>query len=268
MATTRAPQVITNFNNPILNHLPEKVVDLATETCGKLFSKICCVKVVHNFDADPVCMTMMATKLIGYGIIVAASAVKVPQVLKIFKAKSGAGITVFGALLELLAITFNTCYCFRNNFPFSAWGEAVFLAVETALIAFLILWYDNFKGRALTFLTFYSILVYSMLVIMPMDLMWYCQSSVMYLSVSGKLFQVVKNYKAQHTGQISAVTAWSILAGSIIRVFTTIQETGDMLTASTFAAGAVANAILALQVMYYWKSTLKFLEKGRKKKQN
>lgn len=262
------PQASQLHRNPILNRLPENVVNIATETCGKLFDKLCCVKVVHNLDPDPACLTMFATKILGYGIIVAASAVKIPQVLKIFNAKSGAGITILGALLELLAITFNTCYCFRNNFPFSAWGEAVFLAFETALIAFLCLWYENYKGKALTFLTLYSLLVYTMLVIVPMDLMWYCQSSVLYLSVSGKLFQALKNYTAQHTGQISAVTAWSILAGSIIRVFTTIQETGDMLTATTFAAGAVANAVLALQVLYYWTSTQKFLEKGRKKKEN
>lgn len=265
MSSTETP---TTNPNPILNHLPEKVVELATQSCSKLFSETCCVNLVHELKLDPVCMTLFATKIVGYGIIVAASAVKIPQVLKIFQAKSGAGITVVGALLELLAITFNTCYCFRNNFPFSAWGEAVFLAIETALIAFLVLWYDNYKAKAITFLVLYGVTVYALIVLVSPDLMWYFQSTVLYLSVSGKLFQAFKNLKAQHTGQISPITAWSILAGSVVRIFTTIQETGDYLTAVTFAAGASANAVIALQVLYYRKSTQKFLEKGRKKKAN
>lgn len=206
------------------------------------------------------------TKVIGYAIVVGASAVKLPQVLKIFGAKSGAGITVIGVLLELLAITFNSCYSVRNNFPFSAWGEAIFLAIETGLIAFLVLWYDGHQKKAISFVGIYGLIVYCLLYVVSKDVMWWCQSTVLYLAVSGKLFQASKNYKDQHTGQISAITAWAILGGSIMRIFTTIQETGDMLTAVTFAAGALANAVIAFQVLYYWKSTQKFLDKGKKKK--
>lgn len=257
--------------NPLLKTLPQQVIRQSTELCGQLFSKDCCTKLIHNLDyQDSECLKMFSTKLLGYGIVVGASAVKLPQVFKIFGAKSGAGITIFGVLLELLAITFNACYSFRHNFPFSAWGEAIFLAVETALIAFLILWYDGGKGKAVTFLLTYLTIVITLTheVIVPLDTMWYLQSTVLPLAVTGKLFQAYKNMKTGHTGQLSALTAWAILAGSLTRIFTTIQETGDMLTAVTFGAAAIANAVIALQVVYYWKATQKFIEKGKKKKAN
>lgn len=257
--------------NPLFKHLPEDIVRHGTNLCGQLFDKVCCAKAIQDLDfQESRCISMFYTKILGYGIIVGASAVKLPQVLKIFGAKSGAGITVLGVILELLAITFNACYSLRNSFPFSAWGEAIFLALETALIAFLVLWYDGNRGRATTFLLTYGAIVFALThpTIVPKDVMWYLQSTVVVLSVSGKMIQAVKNYKAQHTGQLSAVTAWAILAGAVTRIYTTIKETGDMLTAVTFVFAAAANAILALQVVYYWNSTKKFIEKGKKKKAN
>lgn len=251
--------------------ITNQFVGQATDACGQLFSKACCTKFIHNLDfQDQDCIKMVGTKLLGYGIVVGASAVKLPQVIKIFKAGSGAGITLFGVLLELLAITFNACYSFRNNFPFSAWGEAIFLAVETALIAFLILWFDGGKGKSISFFATYAAIVLSLIhpTFVSKSILWWLQSSVLPLAVTGKMIQVLKNYKAQHTGQISAVTAWAIFAGSLTRIFTTIQETGDKLTAVTFAFAAAANAIIAIQVLYYWKSTERFIEKGKQKKAN
>lgn len=247
-------------------HKTQSIVGQAVDLCGNLFDKSCCSKFINGLEfTDTECLKLFTAKSLGYGIIVGASLVKLPQVIKIFNAKSGAGITLFGVLLELMAITFNACYSFRNNFPFSAWGEAIFLAIETALIAFLILWYNGAKKGALAYMSAYVALVSALVnpSFIPKHIIWWLQSSVLPLAVTGKMVQVFKNYQAQHTGQISAVTAWSILAGSLARIFTTIQETGDMLTAVTFACAASANAILALQVAYYWKSTEKFLKKKK-----
>lgn len=259
------------MSNPILDHFPQHFVEPVTTACSKLLSDVCCTKFIHNFDfQDSDCIKQFVAKFSGYLIVVGASLVKLPQVVKIFKAKSGAGITLFGVLLELIAITFNACYSFRNNFPFSAWGEAIFLAIETALIAFLIFCFDGKKLNAVTFLSTYSIMVFALThpTLISKDVLWYLQSTVLPLAVTGKLIQAFKNYKAQHTGQLSAVTAWAIFAGSLVRIFTTLQETGDMLTAVTFAFSSTANATIAIQVLYYWKSTKKFLEKGKKKKAN
>lgn len=252
--------------SPKTQYLVDQTIRQTVDLCGQLFDTSCCKKVINELElTDPACMKLFTAKLLGYGIIVGASLVKLPQVIKIFNAKSGAGITLFGVLLELMAITFNACYSLRNNFPFSAWGEAIFLAIETALIAFLILWYDGSKKGALAYISAYVALISALVhpSFIAKNVVWWLQSSVLPLAVTGKMIQAFKNYKAQHTGQISAVTAWSILAGSLARIFTTIQETGDILTAVTFACAASANAILALQVAYYWKSTEKFLKKKK-----
>jgi len=44
--------------------------------------------------------------------------VKIPQIVKIFKNKSGKGINIFSILLDLFAITATSSYGFSSNFPF------------------------------------------------------------------------------------------------------------------------------------------------------
>lgn len=44
--------------------------------------------------------------------------VKVPQIVKILKNKSGEGINVFSVLLDLFAITAMLSYSFMRGFPF------------------------------------------------------------------------------------------------------------------------------------------------------
>lgn len=257
--------------NPLLQQFPEEVVRESTKLCGKLFDLQCCHKFIYKLDfTDQECLKIVMIKLLGYGIIIAGSIVKLPQVLKIFGGKSGVGISIFGVILELMAITFNGSYSFRNSFPISAWGECIALAVETALIVYLVLWYDGHKGKALSFVMAYAGILYCLNhpTLLSKDFIWYLQSSVVYLAVSGKLLQAYKNFKAQHTGQLSAVSAWAIFAGSFARILTTIQETGDLLTTITFICSSCANAIIATQVLWYWKSTQQFMEKGKKKKAN
>ena len=45
--------------------------------------------------------------------------------------------------------------------------------------------------------------------------------------VVGKLIQAATNYKNGHTGQLSAITVFLLTLGSLARIFTSIQDTGD-----------------------------------------
>jgi mannose-P-dolichol utilization defect protein 1 len=60
-------------------------------------------------------------------VILASS---VGQVFKIMFGGSAEGISFLSVLLELLAISCSGVYSYASGFPFSAYGEAVFLAVQ------------------------------------------------------------------------------------------------------------------------------------------
>lgn len=105
-------------------------------------------------------------------------AVKLPQILKLIGAKSAEGLSFKSVLLELLAITGTMAYSTINRFPFrsvwpssrcalrarcvhllsltnaeyascsfSAWGEALFLMLQTVTIGFLIQHYGGKTSR-------------------------------------------------------------------------------------------------------------------------
>ena len=50
---------------------------------------------------------------------------------------------------------------------------------------------------------------------------------------------------------------FNYLAGSLSRIFTTLQEFDDKLILYGFIAGFALNVILATQMVYYWKSPAK-----------
>jgi mannose-P-dolichol utilization defect protein 1 len=50
---------------------------------------------------------------------------------------------------------------------------------------------------------------------------------------------------------------FNFLVGSLTRIFTTIQEVDDPLILYGFVAGFAFNAILAIQMVYYWNTPTK-----------
>lgn len=58
---------------------------------------------------------------------------------------------------------------------------------------------------------------------------------------------------------------FNYLLGSLSRIFTTLQEVDDTLLLYGFIAGFALNVILALQMLYYWKSPAQ--SKGQPRRQ-
>uniref|UniRef100_A0A452GU05 Uncharacterized protein n=1 Tax=Gopherus agassizii TaxID=38772 RepID=A0A452GU05_9SAUR len=90
------------------------------------------------------CLKILISKGLGLAIVAGSLMVKLPQVFKILGARSAVGLSLQAILLELLAITGTMVYSLANGFPFSAWGEALFLMLQTVAIGFLAL---HFGGR-------------------------------------------------------------------------------------------------------------------------
>lgn len=241
------------------------------QACKTILPGQCCAQVLNDVAlkqaASVTCVKSAVSRLLGYSIVVASSFVKLPQLLKLWSARSSAGLSFAGVLLELLAITFNASYSYANRFPFSAWGEALFLLIETAMIGFFVLWFDRKRTSALTFMSFYTVLI-AILLRLPVQTLWYFQALNVPLAVAGKLVQAKSNYSNKHTGQLSAATAIALFLGCIVRIFTSIQETGDHLVILTYSAASIANFVLVAQIFFYWHNTNEFLRRESRKKRN
>lgn len=217
----------------------------------------------HCFDTyfidfnflDRPCFAATLSKGLGIGIILGSIFVKFPQILKIYNAKTAKGISLATVILDLIVITIYAAYNFLKQFPISAWGDTAFLAIQTVAIGFLLLYYDVSTSKAIIFLINY--LVFSGVLIsglVPINILWTLQGINIPLLLAGRVIQVHSNYKNQSTGQLSAITCALLFAGSLARIFTSIQETGDTMIILTNVFSFLANLVIVIQILYYWKS--------------
>jgi len=224
--------------------------------------------VVDSNYFDVPCLKLFVSRGLGTAIVAGSILVKFPQIIKILSSGDAAGLSFLGVLLELLAVTANGAYSFSQGFPFTAYGEAVFMSFQTSIIAILILWYGGNTLTTILFSAAYGAIVFAITQpgLVPDDVLWYGQAANIPMIVVGKLIQAVTNYKNGHTGQLSAITVFLLTAGSLARIFTSIQETGDQVMILTFVVSSSVNVIIALQVLYYWNTTKQVLKKEAKKK--
>ncbi|XP_028331119.1 mannose-P-dolichol utilization defect 1b [Gouania willdenowi] len=220
-----------------------------------------------NFNLlDVPCLKIVLSKALGIGIILGSVMVKMPQIVKLMTAKSAEGLSFHSVLLELLAISGTMAYSIANHFPFTAWGEALFLMLQTIAIGFLIQHYGGKTSRGLLMvLLYFCMLAVLLSPVTPMAVVTWMQASNMPAIIIGRLIQVATNLRNGHTGQLSAVSVFLLFAGSLARIFTSLQETGDSLMALTYIVSSTCNGMIAFQVLYYWNSSPERKKKKKKK---
>jgi len=76
------------------------------------------------------------------------------------------------------------------------------------------------------------------------------------------MIQALTNYRNSSTGQLSAITVGLLFAGSVARVFTSAQETGDIMIILTFVTSSLCNAVIVTQLWYYWNAPTRVKGKG------
>ncbi|KAI5280873.1 mannose-P-dolichol utilization defect 1 protein isoform X1 [Manis pentadactyla] len=201
------------------------------------------------------CLKILLSKVLGLGIVAGSLLVKLPQVFKILGAQSAEGLSLQSVILELVALTGTMVYSITNNFPFSSWGEALFLMLQTVTICFLVLHFRGQTVKGVAFLVCYAVVLLLLLLpLTPPAAVTLLQASNVPAVVVGRLLQAATNYRNGHTGQLSAITVFLLFGGSLARIFTSVQETGDPLMAGTFVVSSLCNGLIAAQLLYYWNA--------------
>lgn len=210
-----------------------------------------------DVSTHPECLTLAISKALGLAIITTASVVKVPQILKLLHSGSAQGLSFTSYVLETASFLITLAYNVRNAFPFSTYGETALILVQDVAISVLILHFSNKSALAGAFVALVATAVYVLIVsdtLVPNSMMSTLQAGAGVLSIASKLPQIITVYQQGGTGQLSAFAVFNYLAGSLSRIFTTLQEVDDKLILYGFVAGFVLNAVLAGQMIYYWNS--------------
>lgn len=238
---------------PVTHNLPGPIRDLGVSLIGETCYKSLLLEIDHT---DTECIKLGISKGLGIGIIAASSIVKVPQIIKLVRSKSASGVSFLSYLLETSSYLISLAYNVRNGFPFSTFGETALVLGQNVIITVLVL---NYSGRASLAALFVAALAVSAVTLfgenfLDMNAMSYLQAGAGVMSVASKVPQIVAILQEGGTGQLSAFAVFNYLAGSLSRIFTTLQEVDDKLILYGYVAGFCLNLVLALQMIYYWNA--------------
>lgn len=251
----------------VTKNLPWFVKDPAVALVGET----CYHSLVERLDlGDSECLKFAFSKALGLGIVVGGSIVKVPQVLLIISANSARGLSLTAYVLETLSYAISLAYSYRNSFPFSTYGENLFLTLQNVLITVLIVHHlpstasqhpsltapaakpapGNLPGVAIS-LVLSAATAYALSVLSPQNLA-FLQMLTLPLGLFSKLPQIAQNHRARSTGQLSAFAVVAQVLGCAARIFTTATEVGDPLLQAGFVMALALNVVLAFQMWSYW----------------
>lgn len=224
--------------------------------------------VTHHDFANVACIKFVISKLLGYLIITGAFILKLPQILKILSAKDVTGLTPASFYMEVLLYISTTVYNLLKGYPVSTWGENIVILVQNVVLV-LLLWafhVPKIPVSTRVALTIAFVAVFAGMMATPPEYQWLLASASIPVSIVARAPQVVSNFKQGHTGQLAFVTLVLNFGGTIARLFTTLQETGDPVQLAGLGVAMVLNGLLVLQVLIYWNATKKVLAAAAKKK--
>jgi mannose-P-dolichol utilization defect protein 1 len=175
-------------------------------------------------------------------------------------ASSARGLSLPAYFLETAAYAITLAYSFRHHFPFSTYGENLFLTIQNILITLLIIYYAPNAFFFHQTGTIQKIIITAVFMAatglalgtISLDLLALLQITTLPLSVFSKLPQIRQNFRSKSTGQLSAFAVVSQIAGCLARLFTTATEIGDSLVSAGFALALSLNLILGAQLWLYW----------------
>jgi len=88
-----------------------------------------------------------------------------------------------------------------------------------------------------------------------------------FIFLAARIPQIISNYRAKSTGQLSFATTAMGLAGCIARIFTSIQEGAGLSMVRGFVLGFVLNLTIVIQILLYSKKTERQAQLRAKKKE-
>jgi len=221
-----------------------------------LFRPDCYQKYFHDLNfMDVVCLKLLLSKLLGYGIITGSLIVKLPQIIKLLQSGRADNIAPSMFILENIGYTISSVYNYRHGYAFSTYGESVFLLLQGFILVFLVFKYNNrLNASFFSVSAVYFAFAYAILTVVPLTTLATLQSLTIPLFAASRLPQIYTNYVMKSTGQLAFLTTLLNAAGSLARVFTTIEEVDDRLMLIGVSISTLLNGIIFIQMLLYWNS--------------
>lgn len=199
------------------------------------------------------CLLPLISKLLGYCIVAASTTVKVPQILKILNHKSIRGLSMVAFELEVIGYTIALAYCLHKGLPFSAYGELAFLLVQAIILVAIIYYFSQPMRtttwiRAFLYCTIAPTILAGQIDPLLFEALYASQHAIFFFA---RVPQIWENFTNKSTGELSFLTSLMNFAGSMVRVFTGLQERAPMSVVMGSVIGILTNGTILSQIIIY-----------------
>jgi len=99
--------------------------------------------------------------------------------------------------------------------------------------------------------------------LLPENLWYLLMSGTWPVMMYARGSQILETFQVKHTGNLSIVTTSMNLVGSLIRVGTTVQETGDKIILAGYILSFLLSFAMFVQYFLYLKNTQQFAAKRK-----
>jgi len=178
----------------------------------------------HFFAAS--CHWLGLSKLLSYGVIGGAMVGKLPQVYKVWRARSAEGVSGLSILAEMTYMGVQLSYNVVLQTPLSTYGEIPITFVQLLLLNLVVVWCNRCKDTQ----TLYAVFVVVLLTAgMASETVPAFITAGLYTAGAGFSLaafgpQILMNFRRKSTGQLSLVVTAMNFSGCSTRCFTTWYE--------------------------------------------
>lgn len=203
-------------------------------------------------SVPPSLLNILST-IVGICVLIGSMLYKIPQVFRVVRRRSAAGISVLMYSLETVGTTFSALYFARRAFPFSTYGETVFIMIQNIVLLALIVYFQRLPRVPATVVAIaYFVTVFALLMPMvPLSVLVALQLCSIPILNLARVPQIILNYRRKETGELSPITLGLQLLGNVARVFTTIAQVRDPLMFIGICVATCFNTALFAQWLYY-----------------
>lgn len=199
----------------------------------------------------------VVSTIVGVCVLIGSLLYKLPQILRVIRRRSAAGISVLMYSLETVGTTFSALYFARRAFPFSTYGETVFILIQNIVLLALIVLFQRLPRAPAIFLgiLYFATVVALFSPYVPMSVLVLVQLGSIPILNLARVPQIVLNYRHKGTGELSPITLGLQLLGNVARIFTTIAQVRDRLMLTGICVATCFNTALFVQWLYYsWRT--------------
>ena len=164
----------------------------------------------------------LPAQIVGWVVIAGSCVRSVPQIMRITKNKSVAGISLLSFVSELAAFLITIAYNVHFSYPLSTWGETLTNAAQHAILVGLIFFYNDEVPLVVKALIVLGLTSGAAFLLSPLCgdamLRWLQSLVIIILAVLGRIPQVVLNYRRGNSGELSFGSTLLSVIGNACRV--------------------------------------------------